>query len=273
MIQWYPGHMAKAKREIKEVLKLADIIYLVLDARAPRSSLNPDLLTLIEDKPILYIYNKGGLADLKRLNEIIASDEIKNYTVVDALKRTNIKQITIKTDEMLKDYIQKQKERGYKNVMLRSVVIGVPNVGKSSLINTLAKRKAASVNKLPGHTKSLTWINISNLVYLLDSPGVLWPKFEDEITGYNLALTGAIKEEILPKEKLANYCFNLLNQKYPNMLSSFYNIDNKNHNDFFTSLAKARGFLNENNEANIVQAQTTFLNDVKNGNLGVICFD
>lgn len=273
MIQWYPGHMAKAKREITEVLKQADIVFLVLDSRVPRSSINPDLLKLTKTKPLLYIYNKSSLADLKRLNEIIKEDKIKNYLIVDAIKKTNIKDITIKTNEILQDYLTRQKERGYKKVMIRALVLGVPNVGKSSLINALANKKVASINKLPGHTKELKWINILNQVYLLDSPGVLWPKFTSKETAYNLALTGAIKEELLPKEKLSKYCYRILKEKYPGMIKNFYNLEQKEAFDFFKELSISRGYLLENGEVNINQAETQFLNDVKNGNLGVICFD
>lgn len=273
MIQWYPGHMAKAKKEIREVLRQADIIYLVLDARVPRSSINPDLLKLVSNKPIIYIYNKSSLADLKRLNEIIQEDKIENYLIVDALRKTNVNNIILKTNEILSEYIKRQKERGYKNVMVRALVLGVPNVGKSSLINSLANRRAASTNKLPGHTRNLKWINIKNQIYLLDSPGVLWPKFEDEKSGYNLALTGAIKEELLPNEKLAKYSFSLLRKRYPTLIKNFYNIDKNIIDDFLETLAISRGFLLENNEPNILLAETQFLNDLKNGSLGVICLD
>lgn len=273
MIQWYPGHMAKAKREIIEVLKQVDIVYVILDARVPQSSINPDLLEIISNKPVLYIYNKSSLADFKRLNEVLQEEKIENFVIVDALKKTNINQITRKTKELLTDYIKRQEAKGYKKVTIRSLVLGIPNVGKSTLINALANKRAASTNKLPGHTKRLKWVNIASQVYLLDSPGVLWPKFEDEKTGYNLALTGAIKEDILPKDKLAKYGFSILNKRYPEMIKNFYEIDEADANSFFKSLAKKRGYLVADGEINITQAYTQFLDDLKYGLLGVICLD
>lgn len=273
MIQWYPGHMAKAKKEIKEVLKQVDIVYVILDARVPRSSINPDLLEIVSNKPVLYIYNKSSLADLKRLNEFLYEENIENYVIVDALERKNINQITKKTEEMLALYIKRQHAKGYKNVTIRSLVLGIPNVGKSTLINALAKKRVASTNKLPGHTKKLKWINIASQIYLLDTPGVLWPRFEDKKTGYNLGLTGAIKEDILPKDKLAKYGFSILNEKYPQMLKNFYEIETLEANLFFKSLAEKRGYLLENGEVNIDRAYIQFLNDLKYGSLGVICLD
>lgn len=273
MIQWFPGHMAKAKREIENLLKMANIIYLVLDARAPISSLNPDILKLAENKEILFLFNKSSLADLVKLNKIIKEEKIENYLIVDAIKKTNINKIIDKTFLMLEPYLFKQKEKGFNNPTVKALVLGIPNVGKSSLINALAKKKVASTNKLPGHTRQVKWINISPQIFLLDSPGVLWPKFADENTGYKLALTGAIKEEILPKDKLAKYGFNYLQENYPNLLKNYYQITENDENEFFNSLAVKRGFLLENKQLNLNQTYTQFLNDLKNGRIGVVCFD
>ncbi len=273
MIQWYPGHMEKAKNQIKEFVKVADIIYLVLDARAPRSSFNPVLFELVKQKPVLYLYNKSGLTDLNQLNTILKIDKVIDYLVIDSISKKNINQIRPKTLEMLAPYIAKKQQRGYKNITVKALVLGIPNVGKSTLINTLAGRKIASTNKLPGHTRRVSWINIKKELYLLDTPGVLWPKFEEEKVGYHLALSGAIKEEILKKENLSYYAFEFLLKNYQEHLFNYYQIDKKDKIAFFEELAIKRGFLQTSGRANLEQAYTLFLNDIKQGNLGGICFD
>lgn len=268
MIQWYPGHMAKAKREIKEALNQVNIVYLLLDARIPKGSFNADLFEVIKDKPIIYLYNKSSLADLSKLN----IDDKENSLIIDALSRRNIYQIEPLTNKILKPYIDKQLARGYKKVSIKAMILGIPNVGKSTLINALAKRKKASTNKKPGHTKKLQWTLIGNEVYLLDTPGVLYPKIDQEEDGYHLALTGAIKEEILPKEKLAYYAFEFINKNYPTYISAFYKIDEKDPTLFFKNLAQNRGYY-VGNDLDINQAYTSFLTDIKEGKLGPLYYE
>ncbi len=268
MIQWYPGHMAKAKREIQEALKNVDIIYMVLDARIPKGSFHDDLYELASHKPILYLYNKSSLADLSKLKGL----NPENSLVIDALSRKNINKIDGLTRNLLKDYISRQQQRGYKTVSIKVMIIGIPNVGKSTLINALAKQKKASTNKMPGHTRRLDWTLIGNEVYLLDTPGVLFPKIKEERDGYHLALTGAVKEDILPKEKLAFYAFTFLKEHYPLYISRFYNIDALDALTFFETLGQKRGYLNED-EVDLNQSYTTFLNDLKEGKLGLVFYE
>lgn len=268
MINWYPGHMAKAKREITESVSKVNIVYLVLDARIPMGSFNDELYEIIKHKPIIYLYNKSSLADLSKLRRNVQENSI----IIDALSRRNINKIHSLTTEMLKDHIEKQKEKGYKKVPIRAMVMGIPNVGKSTLINALARSRKASTNKKPGHTRRLDWIPIGDEVYLLDTPGILYPKIEKQETGYHLALTGAIKEEILPKEKLAKYGFKFLNDNYPNYIKDFYNIEERDVYNFFLKLAEYRGYYKAQ-ELDLDQAYTSFLADLREGKIGVIYYE
>ncbi len=262
MIQWYPGHMAKAKREIKENLKLVDLVYFVLDARLPNSSFNEDILEVVENKPILYLYNKSTLADLNKLNK---SSVKEPYLIIDALKMKNVNKIFAKSKEILADLLAKKQKDGYRNYQIKVMVIGIPNVGKSTLINSLVGRKKASTNPKPGHTRRLDWIKLKEDILLLDTPGVLWPKLEQNAS-YSLALSGAVKEEVVKKEPLAHYGFNFLLANYPSYFN-YYDIIKTKADDFFTSLMEKRGLKL------IEEAYQIFLTDLKTGKLGVVVFD
>ncbi|MDD2574913.1 MAG: ribosome biogenesis GTPase YlqF [Acholeplasmataceae bacterium] len=273
MIQWYPGHMAKTKKEVKEAIKKVDIVYLLLDSRAPLSSLNPDLESIIGNKPTLYLFNKSSLADITTLKEVIRSEKFEEYIIIDALKRTNLKQIKLKTLEMLAPMIEKKKSKGYQKVSVKAMIVGIPNVGKSTLINAITNKKIAGTNPKPGFTKQLHWVYLDDDIHLLDTPGVLWPKFENEQVGYHLALSGAIKETLLPNEKLAYYAVEFMEKYYPNRLKEFYQVEFDDKTAFFNNLAIKRGYLLEQGKPNIEQSFLTLLDDIKKGLLGGVCFD
>lgn len=273
MIQWYPGHMAKTKKEVKEAIKKVDIVYLLLDSRAPISSLNPDLESIKGNKPTLYLFNKSSLADLTTLKEVIRSEKMEDYIIIDALKRTNLIQIKVKTLEMLTPIIEKKKAKGYQKVSVKAMIVGIPNVGKSTLINAITNKKIAGTNPKPGFTKQLHWVYLDDDIHLLDTPGVLWPKFENEQVGYHLALSGAIKETLLPNEKLAYYAVEFMEKYYPNRLKEFYKVDFTDTITFFNHLAIKRGYLLEQGKPNLEQSFLTLLDDLKKGLLGGVCFD
>lgn len=273
MIQWYPGHMAKTKKEVKEAIKKVDIVYLLLDSRAPISSLNPDLESIKGNKPTLYLFNKSSLADLTTLKEVIRSEKMEDYIIIDALKRTNLIQIKVKTLEMLTPIIEKKKAKGYQKVSVKAMIVGIPNVGKSTLINAITNKKIAGTNPKPGFTKQLHWVYLDDDIHLLDTPGVLWPKFENEQVGYHLALSGAIKETLLPNEKLAYYAVEFMEKYYPNRLKEFYKVEFTDTITFFNHLAIKRGYLLEQGKPNLEQSFLTLLDDLKKGLLGGVCFD
>ncbi|MBQ3253464.1 MAG: ribosome biogenesis GTPase YlqF, partial [Acholeplasmatales bacterium] len=202
VIQWFPGHMAKAKREISEKVKMVDLIIELKDARIPYSSTNPMVDEIVGSKPRLVLLCKSSIADPK-----ITKEWMNYYSSVgilsldiDSITGYNIKNVIPYAKLALKELFAKRKEKGIKNEQIKAIIIGIPNVGKSTIINTLAKRKAAQVGDKPGVTKSQTWIKVSNDLLLLDTPGILWPKFEDQMVGLKLAMCGSIKDEILDLE-------------------------------------------------------------------------
>src|SRR5690554_2546327 len=262
MIQWYPGHMAKTKREIKENLKLIDIVYFVLDARCPFSSFNEDILAVVENKPILYLYNKSSLSDYHKLVKLNLNEP---YLIIDSLKKININKITFKTRDILAELLKTKTNQGYSNYQIKALVMGIPNVGKSTLINTLTRAKKASTNPIPGHTRRLAWIRTKDDILLLDTPGVLWPKLEEKVS-YHLALSGAIKEEIIKEEKLAYYGLRFIFKYYPHFLK-YYDIEITKKEDFFEQLQEKRGLKL------LSEAYTIFLRDLKEGKLGAVVFD
>ena len=277
-INWYPGHMAKTKREIKEKLDLIDIVYEVIDARMPYSSKIVDLDELIIDKPRIIIVTKYDLCD-KMVTDKFINDYKQKYPVikVDLKNKGNInKELISLTDKILLDINKKREAKGLSKRSYRALVVGVPNVGKSTLINRLAGRNVVKAANQAGVTKSLTWIRLNKNIELLDSPGILWPKIEDEKVGYNLASLTSIKEEILDKEDIARYIITFLNENYPYILKEKYGvtgIDYDNITDTYDLIGKKRGALLKGGIIDYDKVYTIIINDLKNGTIKNVTFD
>lgn len=222
-IQWFPGHMAKAQREIEEKIKLVDIVLELIDARIPISSINPVFENILQNKKKIYIMTKIKMADPRITEKWMEYYKSKNINIlaVDSISGINVNKISSMCKEVLKEKLEKEKLKGMKPRSIRTMVIGIPNVGKSTLINALCGKKIAQTANKPGVTKSQQWIRLSADLDLLDTPGVLWPKFEDTIIGYNLALTGAIRDDIIHKDDLVLYFIDYLRNHYPNSFSKY----------------------------------------------------
>ena len=276
-INWYPGHMAKTKREIREKINLIDIIYEVIDARMPISSKIKDIDDLIKDKPRILIMTKYDLCDKKETDKFISYYESLGYIVVpvDLANNKNVKEVLNLSESVSKELNEKRKSKGLKPRNLRALIIGIPNVGKSTLINRLVGKKAAGVGNKPGFTKSLSWIRINKDIDLLDSPGILWPKLEDQYEARILAIFSSIKEEILNKEDLALFAIDILTKLYKDKLESRYNIkvDNMTNIEVMEEIAKKRGCVTKGNIIDYERAATIILNDIKNNAFKEITLD
>ena len=276
-IHWYPGHMAKTKREIREKINLIDIIYEVIDARMPISSKIKDIDDLIKDKPRILIMTKYDLCDKLETDKFISYYKSLGYKVVavDLLNNKNVKKILELSDSVSKELNEKRKSKGLKPRNLRALIIGIPNVGKSTLINRLVGKKAAGVGNKPGFTKSLSWIRINKDIDLLDSPGILWPKLEDQYEARILAIFSSIKEEILNKEDLALFAIDILTKLYKEKLENRYNIkvDNMTNIETMEEIAKKRGCVTKGNITDYERVSSIILNDIKNNAFKEITLD
>ena len=273
MIQWYPGHMAKAFREMDEKLKFVDLVIVLLDARVPKSSFNPEVYRKFQNKKVLYVLTKKDKADpvdTKKWCDYYTNNG--NIAVTVNAKASDASKIVMKAvNKIMEEKRKKDASKGIRPKAVKAMVVGIPNVGKSTLINNLAGKKIASVGDKPGVTKSQQWIKLNQDLELLDTPGVLWPKFENPEVGFNLALTGAIKDNILPLEDVVSYGVDLLKKKYPNALMKRYNVE-ETENDYLLKLGKEKK-LYTNNEIDYNRICMLVLNDLRNGYLGPITLD
>lgn len=277
-INWYPGHMAKTKRLISEKINLIDIVYEVVDARMPYSSKIKDIDNYIKNKPRILIMTKVDLCDMNETNKWIKYYEEKGYKVLpmDLENNPNISKIINVTEEIMTDFNQKRIDKGMNKRKTRVLIVGIPNVGKSTLINRLVGKKAVNVGNKPGVTKSLDWIRINENLELLDTPGILWPKFDADKIAFNLASLTAIKEEVLPLDEVAIYILKTLYEYYPDKLKERYGIIDIDFEDIIPTLdiiGKKRGCLVKGGEIDYDKVITVIINDIKDGHIKNITFD
>lgn len=279
-IQWYPGHMTKAKRAMKEDIKLIDLIIELVDARVPLASRNPDIDELGQGKARLILLNKSDLAS-ERLNEAwTAWFQEKGYHVVkiNARSGAGLKQINAVVQEACKEKIQRDRRRGILNRPVRAMVVGIPNVGKSTFINSFAGKACAKTGNKPGVTKGNQWIRLNKSLELLDTPGILWPRFEDQRVGLLLAFIGSINDEILNKDELALELLKLLAMHYPQVLQDRYQLEDIPENmqeaaPMLEQIARVRGCLQKGGVPDLSKAAAILLDDFRSGRLGRITLE
>ena len=275
-IHWYPGHMKKAQIEVQEKLKLVDVIVELLDARIPLSSRNEVLYKITKDKLRLVVLTKTDLADQKETQKWINFFKNQGISAIfaDLNNTTDVKNIIKEVERLGENKNQKYIAKGMKPQPVRAMIIGIPNVGKSTLINKISGRHAASVQNKPGHTKAQQWIKVSNKFELLDTPGILPPSYDDPKKAINLALVGSVNAEILPNDELAKIAFDFVKTNYPEYLKArFEYLDlSKSNDECFEEIAYKRGYLTKGGQ-DIEKAYKVFLNEVKNGLLGKITFE
>jgi len=276
-INWYPGHMAKTKRLVKENLDLIDIVYEVIDSRMPYSSKIKDIDEIVKNKPRVLIMTKYDLCDKKETDKWVKYYEKKGYKVItlDLENSVNLKPLFKVTDELMQPINEKRIAKGMKEKNARVLIIGIPNVGKSTLLNRLVGKKAVEVGNKPGVTKNLSWIRINEKLELLDTPGILWPKLDEGKVAFNLASLTAIREEILPMYDVCEYILNTMYEYYPEQLEERYGLQEVDDDIINTMdiIGKKRGCLIKGGEIDYDKVINVITNDIKNGYFKNITFD
>ena len=272
IIQWFPGHMSKARRQVQENLKFVDFVMVLVDARLPLSSQNPMLTKIVGDKPKLMILNKVDLADpvaTKEWQEYFESQGIKTLAI-NSKEQSTVKKVTDAAKSLMADKIARQKERGIQIETLRTMIIGIPNAGKSTLMNRLAGKKIAVVGNKPGVTKGQQWLKTNKDLEILDTPGILWPKFEDEEVALKLALTGAIKDQLLPMDEVTIFGLNYFKEHYPKELQERYKQMNLEQEapEIIMEMTQRLGFRDDYD-----RFYSLFVKDVRDGRLGHYTLD
>ena len=271
-IQWFPGHMSKARRQVQENLKHVDFVTILVDARLPLSSQNPMLTKIVGDKPKLLILNKADLADSNRTKEwrsYFENQGIKTLAI-NSKEQSTVKLVTDAAKSLVADKIQRLRERGIQKETLRTMIIGIPNAGKSTLMNRLAGKKIAVVGNKPGVTKGQQWLKSNKDLEILDTPGILWPKFEDELVGLKLALTGAIKDQLLPMDEVTIFGLNYFKTYYPERLEErFKGIElEEEAPEIIMEMTRKLGFREDYD-----RFYNLFVKEVRDGKLGRYTLD
>ncbi|MBM7552769.1 ribosome biogenesis GTPase YlqF [Thalassobacillus pellis] len=275
-IQWFPGHMAKAKREVGEKLKLVDFVIELVDARAPESSQNPMLRQMLQDKPRLVVLMKKDLADPKITDQWMEFFKRQGSPAIalNAQDKKDIQSLIQQAKEMAQHKMEKLKAKGVRPRPARAMILGIPNVGKSTLINRLANKKIAKTGDRPGVTTSQQWIKVKKDFELLDTPGILWPKFEDEEVGYRLASIGTIKDQILPTEDVAAYILDYMKNFYPELLEQRFGFSGFNDMiEAFEKIGQKRGCLESGGRINYEKTADVIIQDLRGGKIGRISLE
>ena len=271
-IQWFPGHMSKARRQVQENIKFVDFVTILVDARLPLSSQNPMLTKIVGDKPKLLILNKADLADptlTKEWQAYFESQGIKTLAI-NSKEQSAVKKVTEAAKKLMADKLARQRERGIQIETLRTMIIGIPNAGKSTLMNRLAGKKIAIVGNKPGVTKGQQWLKSNKDLEILDTPGILWPKFEDEMVALKLALTGAIKDNLLPMDEVTIFGLNYFKEHYPKALQErFKQLDLElEAPDMIMDTTQKLGFKEDYD-----RFYSLFVKEVRDGRLGRYTLD
>ncbi|NBI29561.1 ribosome biogenesis GTPase YlqF [Chengkuizengella marina] len=277
-IQWFPGHMTRARRQIEGKLKLLDVVIELLDARVPLSSRNPMIDEILKDKPRIVLLNKADLADSSVTSEWVKYFKEKNLDAlpIDSISGTHVQEILPRSKQLIKNKIDAQLRKGIKPRAIRSLIVGIPNVGKSTLINRLAGKKIAETGDKPGVTKAQQWIKVGSEMELLDTPGILWPKFEDQNVGMGLAATGAIKETLLHLDDVAFYVVKYFLENYPERLKDRYDIkyipeDLDDPNEIVTvmeDIGQKRGCIKRGGIIDLEKTSSIIIREMRAGTLG-----